>query len=221
MSTLRRVLGVSVVLAAVAVPCEAGSILLTSYAQMTPGFDTVTYTGAPFTSSATIVAFGPGNSVTISDGAGDLERRDQNTGWAGNFAPGERLAWTQTGNNNPMTIVFSGAVGEFGLQIQADIFGAFTGSFDVFNGAINIGNYAFAGNSTSAGDDSALFLGARGTGGDVITSVVIRVFDVSQNGDFAINEVSYADGTRVPEPALLTLFGLAAAAGARRFRQRL
>lgn len=220
MSTLKRVVGVSLLMAAVAVPCEAGSILLTSYAQMTPGFDTVTYTGDPFTTSPTLVALGPGNSVTISDGLGTIERRDQSSGgWAGNFAPGERLAWTQTGDNNPMTIQFSSGVGEFGLQIMSDFFGPFSGSFDVFNGATNIGNYAFAGNSEPTSDDTALFLGARGTGGDVITSVVIRLFDINQQGDFAINEVSYADSS-VPEPMLLSLFGIAAVAGVRRFRQR-
>jgi hypothetical protein len=188
---------------------------------MTPGFSTVTYSDPEFWVYPTaLVAGGPGNSITISDGFEGIERLNQSSAWDGNFAPGERLAWTQLVNSNPMTILFADSVSEFGFQIQADHYGSFIAFFDVFNGATNIGSFSRVGNGTSASDDSAIFLGALATGADVVTSIQVRVTHPSGDGDFAINEVSYNNSIQqVPEPALLTLLGLAGFVGASRLRR--
>lgn len=143
----------------------------------------------------------PGLNVTVSqDGNSNFERRDQGTGWAGNFAPGEELLWTN-GFNGPMSLDFDSPIQGFGSQIQRNQFGAFTANISAFNGMTLLGSFDLNGVSTSAGDDSAIFLGILSDSGD-ITRIVL---DISSTDDFAINGPRIQ---RAPEPASLGLFGL-------------
>ena len=122
------------------------------------------------------------------------------------------LLWT--GNINtldadavPVTLTFGSAVAGVGLQIQPDTFGgSFTASIDAFNASnVNIGSFSRSGISSSANDNTALFLGVLSSAGD-IKKITINI--TSPPGvDFAFNELTFGD---VPEPASIALFLLGA-----------
>lgn len=150
-----------------------------------------------------------GVSQTVS---GPFQRRDQNNGWAGNFAPGDHLLWTnQSANSTNQILLNFGGKGIYagGAQIQADYFGAFTGRIEAFDTHGNsLGFFTEAGNSTSAGDNSAIFIGITDTVpfeylGFSLTSATSSI------ADFAINRVDFttAAPTAVPEPTTMLLLG--------------
>lgn len=135
-----------------------------------------------------------GGTVTVTNPSGNFERRNQNNGWAGNFAPGDPLLWTQN-TVGPMVISFGSPVSGAGAQIQRDSFGGFTATIDVFDAGNNLlASFNLAGSSTSAGDNSAIFLGA------VDASPTISRIEYSVDGgtqDFAINQLDIG-GQQVP-----------------------
>jgi len=119
-------------------------------------------------------ALGASFNTTTSDGLGvavsgatssfnGFERADQGSSWGGNFAPKDKLLWTGFGSApQTMTIEFASPVFGAGAQIQNDFLtpGAFTAlltAYDSF-GAFLFSD-TFAGNSTDAGDNSAIFIG--------------------------------------------------------------
>lgn len=166
-----------------------------------------------------------GDSVTVSmPAAHSFQRLNQGAGWSGNFAPGDALLYTNdTGNfQNPISIFnFDGAgVSAAGAQIQANFFGAFVGRIEAFDSANNsLGFFNVNGNSTSAADNSAIFLGVRST-----TTMISRIafsVDSGVNGDasFAINRVDL-DNRATPEPMSLAIFGGLAVAGIAGYRRR-
>jgi hypothetical protein len=152
-----------------------------------------------------------GLTATVSQaGASNFERRDQGIGWAGNFAPGEKLLWS-LGANGPMTFLFNSLIQGFGLQIQANFFGPFTAELEAFDASnLSLGSVTLAGNSTADGDDSAIFIGVLSSAID-IQSVVVKVpVAFSNPQDFAINGPRIqTEGTVVPEPASMALAGAA------------
>lgn len=146
---------------------------------------------------------------TISDSSGAMERRDQSTGgWNGNFAPGDRLIWNQSGGL--LTIDFGTSVAAVGAQIQRNNFGGFLGSITAFDSSLTqIATFSANGNSTSSGDNSAIFLGIATTLGDSLISRV--VFNVDNAAvSFSINQLDIVKATPqpVPEPGTLAIFGL-------------
>jgi hypothetical protein len=161
-----------------------------------------------------------GGTVTATvanPGAGGLERRNQGSGWAGNFAPGDELVWTQN-EAGPLDITFSGGVFGAGAQIQRDAFGAFTATIDVYDTfGVFLVSYSLAGLSSSAGDNSAIFLGVL----DTSASIGRIVYSVDMGTqDFAINQLDIVNAA-VPEPGTLVLVGaglLGLAINARRRR---
>jgi len=65
-------------------------------------------------------------------------------GWFGNFAPGDNLLWTATplgAGAGPITLGFSSAVSGAGLQVQTDIYMAFTATIDAYDGATLLGSF--------------------------------------------------------------------------------
>jgi hypothetical protein len=151
-------------------------------------------------------------SKTIS--ATNFERRDQGTGWFGNFAPGDHLLWTADSNqtfNNPVLLDFPGSgILAGGAQIQADFFGDFVARIEIFDALGNsLGFFTESGTSTSAGDNSAIFIGvSSSTAFDKLAFSLDSAFNNSIS-DFAINQVDFTPATQgVPEPATMLLLGL-------------
>lgn len=178
----------------------------------TLGFDTVdwgqlggsfTVVGSPFGALSAGL-----NTLTVSDAGATFERRDQGSGWSGNFASGDKVIWTK-GNNGPMTIAFLNAVGGVGYQIQSDFFGPFVANLEAFDGANNsIGSVSESGNSAFTGDNSAIFIG--GTSPTAIAKVVISLTSAPSNmtADFAINRLdTVGSNSNVPEPGTFAMLG--------------
>jgi hypothetical protein len=155
----------------------------------------------PFNINSTIDAV----LATVSNPSGQFQRIDQGSGWNGNFANGDELLWTQ-GYVGPMVIAFGTAVSGAGAQIQRNAFGAFTATISVFDSLNNLlATFNLAGNSTSAGDNSAIFLGVLDSTAS-IGRIEYSIDSVTQ--DFAINQLDIVGAIPVPEPATLALLGL-------------
>jgi len=170
------------------------------------GTDSVNWSqlGSSYTSIANPFTFTTADGVagTGSYASGTGEVRQQNNGWAGNFADGDFLNWTTDVGNGPLTLNFSQGFTQIGAQIQSDYFGAFTAQICDVNGCVSED-----GNSTSAGDDSAIYIGISSA--TPIDSVTFSLTSASYDpNDFAINQVSLDGGASpVPEPSSLLLFG--------------
>jgi hypothetical protein len=94
-----------------------------------------------------------------------------------------------------------------GLEIQADLPGAFTAQVEAFNGATLLGTESLG--SDAAGDP--IFIGAQDTVAD-ITSLVLSCTGACSNNDFAVDTLrSLNPGvvTPTPEPASLLLLASA------------
>ncbi len=140
----------------------------------------------------------------MRDSGGTFQRRDQGNGWAGNFAAGDPLIWTN-GFNGPVTISLGILEAGIGAQVQQDQFGAFNAQIAVFGaGNVLLNTFNVTGNSSSAGDNSAIFVGAVSNDGSAIIDHV--VYTIGTN-DFAINRLDLKSGSRsaVPEPGALAL----------------
>ena len=153
------------------------------------------------------------NTVAFTDsGSNGFSVLEQGNEWSGNFADTDLILWT--GNINtlnsdavPVTMTFTSLIGGVGMQIQPDNFGtSFIASIDVFDSTnTNIGSFTENGNSTSAGDNSAPFIGVQSTSAN-IKKITINI--VSPTGlDFTFNELSLGSAAlaATPEPSSLTL----------------
>jgi hypothetical protein len=139
-----------------------------------------------------------GLTGVVSSVGNVLERRDQNNGWGGNFAPGAHLLWDrQVGPD--ITLTFSQGVFAVGAQIQSDYYGPFTAQ--VFGeGGINLGTFTENGNSTSNGDNSAIFIGLQSTSADIMSIQFTLTNATLAPNDFTIGPVQLSMSA-VPEPA--------------------
>jgi hypothetical protein len=150
-----------------------------------------------------------GLNATVSEASGSLERRNQNSGWAGNFTNGDRLLWTTT-RGGPLTILFNSSVFAVGANYMTDNFGAFTGQIEAFNSSnISLGIFGFSGNATSANDGTAIFAGVSSTLGDIRKITITGLTATNNPNDFAINQLSVRANanTTVPEPMTIWLTG--------------
>lgn len=161
-----------------------------------------------------------GQTLTVSMPAGSFQRRNQGANWPGNFAPGDRLLWTQN-NAGPVAVFdFDALIQGAGAQIQADSLGAFTATIQAFDSLNNsLGLFSFNGNSTlTSGDNSAIFIGIQST----LTDIKRIEFNVSvpPGGDFGLNQMDLLVGPAVPLPAAVwggaALMGLMVARSRRR-----
>lgn len=147
-----------------------------------------------------------GLNATLDIGGGLPGERvdDYFGGWNGNFEPGETLVWTQ-GNGN-LTMTFASGVSSVGLQLQADFFGPYTGTINVFVGGVDVFDYTVNGVSNSNNDGSAAFIGVGDLTGSNITMIVLSSVDQFGGNNFAINDLSITQST-VPEPGSIALLG--------------
>ncbi len=169
--------------------------------------------GGPFTSVSNpfAVPSSGGLSVNVSEASGTFERRDQGDGWAGNFAGGDRLLWT-SGPNGPITLDFASPIIGAGSQIQNDFFGPFGGTVSAYDsGSSLLGSYSFGGNSSFAGDNSAIFVGLVSDSANVSRIVYDVTYASGDPADFAINRLDLITAAHAPEPCTLAL--LAAGSG--------
>ena len=179
-----------------------GGVDSVAFGQLGPSFTTVG-DGAAVTTVNSVAA-----NVFLAD-EGSMERLDQGNGWNGNFVPGDALLWNQ-GNYQQtgidMSFSFATPISGFGEFIQADYFGGFTGTISAYDSSDNLlGTFSEAGNSTSAGDGSAIFLGISSDSAN-ISSVDFNVVDQFGGDSLALGNVG-----RVPDAASTSgLLGLAA-----------
>jgi hypothetical protein len=152
-----------------------------------------------------------GLSAVISNavpfGGNGFEIRVQTSGgWAGNFAPGDFVLWTHDTTGVTADIAFNNAIFGAGAQIQRDNFGEFTAEIQAFGPShILLGFFTELGNSTSNGDNSAIFLGVTS---DTPITGISYFLSGAEGGDagFAINRLDLVT-TAVPEPATMLLLG--------------
>jgi len=176
-----------------------------------PEFTTVTN---PFSITSTSTS----RNATVSQTSGSFGRRDQSTGWGGNFGIGEELLWTE-GGNGPMSITFDALVSGAGSQIQRNQYGDFTAVIEAFDAGNNsLGSFNLAGLSNFADDDSAIFIGVQ----DTSSTIARLTFSVPSTEDFAISQLEFSTASVASVPGPLPVMGLAVGfAYRRKLRKRI
>jgi hypothetical protein len=148
----------------------------------------------------------PGGNATFSMPGGTFTKLTQGVGWAGNFAAGDALLWTNH-NPGPLDIVFSSGIGAFATQIQSNFFGTGQALISAYDASsVLLGSFSVPSVSNSNGDNSATLLGVAIDAGD---NAIARIsLDISNfpGTDFAINQISLgAAGPVIPAPGAILL----------------
>lgn len=142
-------------------------------------------------------------------GTQNFQRVDQGNGWSGNFLTGDHLLWNNGGYQQTgidIGVLFNNYSFGGGAQIQADYYGPFTATLTAFDGFGNvIGTTVLAGNSTSAADGSAIFIGYLSSSANV-AFLNFNVVDQYGGDSLAIDTLTIYGGT-TPEPTSLLLLG--------------
>ncbi len=209
-----------IVLGFAASPTHADTIQLNSRAELSAGGVIADFPGendtllpSPFSINVS------GSTLTFSVATGNVIRRvNEADPPIGAFAPGTELLSTGINDRGvgPLTIDFAGGVAEFGIDAQNNFAGNGLFTFSVF---VNNSTTAFR-QFTQSGNGFLSFLGARATGGDVITRVTINASSTPDGGgqinpnaqnNFAIGSLTIVlagvQPTPVPEPATMLLLG--------------
>lgn len=179
--------------------------------------------GATFTSVANPSSGSTTNSMGFNVSktlGGGFQRRDEGSGWTGNFSLGDRLLWVNNfgaTSTNKLCIEFDSDVGAAGANIMSNYYGSFVAKIEAFDsGGGLLGSYTQAGTSGSV-RDTAIFIGIMSDSCDIrkiCFSLTSSPF--SAIGDFAINQVDIGEcGQVIPLPSAaglaLASMGLVAA----------
>ena len=197
-------------LIASAVCLNAGTLTLITApdgSTVIPNFAALGTVGSGISSPAS----GSGFTISDSENAG-FNIIEQGVGWSGNFAYGDALLWNQ--GNGPDTITFTSDVQDVGFKIQNDFFGDFTAYLDAYDSSNNLlGEVSEVGTSSSAGDNSAMFIGVSSSYANV-TKVIIStsnstLVEIGAN-DFALGSGSFTESPEspVPEPSTFAMASL-------------
>jgi hypothetical protein len=227
--SLAALLGAALPALGIVAPAHADISLVTTRAGLaaTDSIDWGQLGPEATTSPSPFAVSSAGGISTVVDKAlsGLFGRQNESSLWAGNFAPGDRLLWTNnftSTTNNPIALRF-GALGVFGggAQIQADFNGDFLARVTAFDAGGNLlATFTEAGHSSRNADNSAIFIGVLSTDPDIHSiAVSLDAADADTIGDFAINRLDIT--APIPEPGTLTLLALGVLAllcyGLRRF----
>ncbi len=146
------------------------------------------------------------NNVTISEPSSTFKQLIQGAvGWAGNFPTGTYVEYDQE-PSGPITFTFASPVQGFGLTLNNDFGGGFTGTINEYNGATLLASYT----SASQPLGTLLFLGVLDPTFD-ITSVTVDTAGIGGNHAFAFGNLSVVEtpSANAPEPASSGMFALA------------
>jgi hypothetical protein len=161
--------------------------------------------GTMVTSGSSIPSVDGSVNVTAYDGTGQFgsgfQLYTEGSNWSGNFSPGENLLFDQ-GSTTGVTLGFSTGVSDLTIDLQNNIYGAFTYSIGVYDTGNNfLGTVTGSGTAADSNDGSEPQAEVNYSN---IGSVVITTSDPYAGG-FAIGTVTL---TSVPEPSTLALAGL-------------
>lgn len=164
----------------------------------------------PFSTTST-----NGIGVTGSMPSNSFIRGEQSRSIFGNFLRGEAVLWTHY-NSGPLSLVFSSPVRGVGAQIQSEYYGSFVGTIEAFNASnVSLGSFSLPGNSTNAGNGSAIFLGLLSSSNEISRVNFNTYRQNAPTQGFGINQLLLATSptAAVPTPALLPgLIGMGVAA---------
>jgi hypothetical protein len=138
-----------------------------------------------------------GLSLTVSSPSGLLDRRDQDSGWMGCFAAGEKLLWKHEEQGSmrsvtePITVSFSTPVLAVGTRIQSDPYGAYTGWIEAFDvNDVMVGSYSVGGNACYCSNGNVAFVGIQA---DMPVISYVRL-GVTEQDSFAIGHLNILAG---------------------------
>jgi hypothetical protein len=162
--------------------------------------------GISYTNVAQSSTFTSNNGLTGQISTSDssqMQIRQQENGWSGNFTQGDYALWAQTPGGY-LNIAFNNPVSAAGANIMSNPYGSFNATITAYDSSNNqLGTFTEAGDSNGNNDGSAIFLGVSSTMANI--SKITYTTDTSTNSSFpgfAINQLGIRQNpsTAVPEP---------------------